>query len=114
MQGVALLGKLGNDNMVGPAFTLRNIPAREDIDVLDVFIDPEHPQRKGIETVPPGYVLVQDCRGDKTVASVKGPRGCRNGFRRSGSRQWRDCGSGIPRILRRGKRTYEFNQASRH
>jgi regulator of RNase E activity RraA len=69
MQGVALLGELANDNMVGPAFTLRNIPAREDIDVLDIFSDPEHPQRKGIETVPPGYVLVQDCRGDKTVAS---------------------------------------------
>jgi regulator of RNase E activity RraA len=69
MQGVALLGKLGNDNMVGPAFTLRNIPAREDIDVLDIFTDPDHPQRKGIESVPPGHVLVQDCRGDKSVAS---------------------------------------------
>jgi regulator of RNase E activity RraA len=69
MQGVALLGKLANDNMVGPAFTLRNIPAREDIDVLEIFIDPENPQRKGIETVSPGHVLVQDCRGDKTAAS---------------------------------------------
>jgi regulator of RNase E activity RraA len=69
MQGVGLLGKLGNDNMVGPAFTLRNIPAREDIDVLDIFTDPDHPQRKGIESVPPGHVLVQDCRGDKSVAS---------------------------------------------
>jgi regulator of RNase E activity RraA len=69
MQGVALLGKLPGDNMVGPAFTLRNIPAREDIDVLDIFTDPDHPQRKGIESVPPRYVLVQDCRGDKTVAS---------------------------------------------
>jgi regulator of RNase E activity RraA len=69
MQGVAPLGKLGNDNMVGPAFTLRNIPAREDIDVLDIFTDPDHPQRKGIESVPPGHVLVQDCRGDKSVAS---------------------------------------------
>jgi len=26
MQGVAMLGKLANDKMVGPAFTLRNIP----------------------------------------------------------------------------------------
>src|ERR1700730_10496306 len=69
MQGVALLGKLENDNMVGPAFTLRNIPAREDIDVLEIFTDPDHPQRKGIETVSPGHVLVQDCRGDKTAAS---------------------------------------------
>jgi len=69
MQGVAPLGKLENGNLVGPAFTLRNIPAREDVDVLDMFADPEHPQRKGVESVPPGHVLVQDCRGDKTAAS---------------------------------------------
>lgn len=69
MQGVAALGKLENGNMVGPAFTLRNIPAREDIDVLEIFLDPENAQRKGIETVPPGHILVQDCRGDKSVAS---------------------------------------------
>lgn len=69
MQGVAPLGKTGNDNLVGPAFTLRNIPAREDIDVLDIFLDPENAQRKGVETCPPGYVLVQDCRGDRTAAS---------------------------------------------
>jgi regulator of RNase E activity RraA len=69
MQGVAPLGKAGNGNLVGPAFTLRNIPAREDIDVLDIFLDPENPQRKGVETCPPGYVLVQDCRGDRTAAS---------------------------------------------
>lgn len=69
MQGVAPLGKLEDGNMVGPAFTLRNIPAREDIDVLDIFLDPENAQRKGVETVPPGHVLVQDCRGDKTAAS---------------------------------------------
>src|SRR5580692_6834887 len=69
MKGVAPLGKLENGNMVGPAFTLRNIPAREDIDVLEIFLNPDNPQRKGIESVPPGYVLVQDCRGDKTAAS---------------------------------------------
>jgi len=69
MQGVAPLGKLDNLSMVGPAFTLRNIPAREDLDVLDIFLDPENPQRKAIESVPPGHVLVQDCRGDKSAAS---------------------------------------------
>lgn len=69
MQGVASLGRLGHDNLVGPAFTLRNIPAREDIDVLDIFLDPENPQRKAVESVPPGHVLVQDCRGDRTAAS---------------------------------------------
>jgi regulator of RNase E activity RraA len=69
MQGVAPIGKAENLNMVGPAFTLRNIPAREDIDVLDIFQDPENAQRKAIESVPPGHVLVQDCRGDKRAAS---------------------------------------------
>lgn len=69
MQGVAPLGKLADGNMVGPAFTLRNIPAREDIDVLEIFLDPDNPQRKGIESVPHGHVLVQDCRGETTAAS---------------------------------------------
>ncbi len=45
MRGVQVLGKLEH-NLVGPAFTLRNIPAREDIDHVGVFTDPEHPQRK--------------------------------------------------------------------
>jgi len=36
--------------MVGPAYTLRYIPAREDIDTLDVFADRTHPQRKGWKT----------------------------------------------------------------
>ncbi|HEV2276268.1 MAG TPA: ribonuclease activity regulator RraA [Acidobacteriaceae bacterium] len=69
LQGVAILGDLPDGNMVGPAFTLRNIPAREDLDVLEAFRDPEHPQRKAVESAPPGSVLVQDCRGDRTVAS---------------------------------------------
>ena len=38
--------------MAGPAFTLRYIPAREDLDTLDVFKDYDHPQRKAIETDP--------------------------------------------------------------
>src|SRR5215813_993353 len=59
MQAVTPLGRLGNGNLVGPAFTLRNIPSREDIDVLDIFLDPENSQRKGVENVPPGHVLVQ-------------------------------------------------------
>jgi regulator of RNase E activity RraA len=72
LQGVAPLVKpeKGALNMVGPAFTLRNIPAREDLDHVGVFQDPDHPQRKAVETAPPGSVLVQDCRGDRTVAST--------------------------------------------
>ena len=58
--------------MAGPAFTLRYIPAREDIDTLDVFKDYDHPQRKAIETVPPGHVLVMDCRGQGRAAVAGG------------------------------------------
>jgi regulator of RNase E activity RraA len=54
---------------VGEAVTLRNIPMREDLDTLDIFRDPENPQRKVVEMVGPGQVLVQDCRGDVRAAS---------------------------------------------
>ncbi|QCP54105.1 ribonuclease activity regulator RraA [Trinickia violacea] len=72
LQGVAPLVKpaAGTPNLVGPAFTLRNIPAREDLDHLGVFQNPDHPQRKAVETAPAGSVLVQDCRGERSVASV--------------------------------------------
>ena len=68
IQGVRPLGHYG-ENMVGPAYTLRNIPAREDIDHVGVFADPEHPQRKAVEHAPAGKVLVVDCRGDASAAS---------------------------------------------
>jgi regulator of RNase E activity RraA len=55
---------------VGEAVTLRSIPAREDLDREEVFRDPEHPQRKAIETVGPGQVLVLDCRGDLRAANA--------------------------------------------
>lgn len=56
--------------MVGVAYTLRYIPAREDIDVLSVFQDSRHPQRVAIEEAPPGSVLVMDCRGQDRAASA--------------------------------------------
>jgi regulator of RNase E activity RraA len=69
LQKVSRLTKPSGGNLVGPAYTLRNIPAREDIDQLSAFNDPDHPQRKAIESVPPGHVLVVDCRGETRVAS---------------------------------------------
>jgi regulator of RNase E activity RraA len=66
------LKPLTKTRMAGPAFTLRYIPAREDIDVLAVYQDYDHPQRKAIETVPPGHVLVMDCRGQGRAASAGG------------------------------------------
>ncbi len=58
--------------MVGPAYTLRYIPAREDLDRLDAFLDPDHPQRKGVEECPAGAVFVVDSRGDPKAASAGG------------------------------------------
>src|SRR5262245_51645605 len=46
----------------GEAYTLRYVPAREDLDRLEVFQDYDHPQRRAVEDVPPGQVLVMDCR----------------------------------------------------
>lgn len=57
-------------NMVGPAFTLRTIPAREDRNEVTVFRNPDHPQRVAVETCPPGHVLVIDSRGDARAASA--------------------------------------------
>jgi regulator of RNase E activity RraA len=69
LQGVARLTTPSGGNLVGPAFTMRNIPAREDLDQISAFDNPDHPQRKGIESVPEGHVLVIDCRGETRVAS---------------------------------------------
>jgi len=57
-------------NMVGPAYTLRYIPAREDRNGIDVFRNPAHPQRKGVEECPPGAVMVIDSRKDPRAASA--------------------------------------------
>jgi regulator of RNase E activity RraA len=59
-------------NMVGPAFTLRYIPAREDLNPISVFEDRAHPQRKAVETCPPGAVFVIDSRNDPRAASAGG------------------------------------------
>jgi regulator of RNase E activity RraA len=59
-------------NMVGEAFTLRNIPCREDLDQVSTFQNPDHPQRKAYDNVPAGHVLVIDCRGDTRAASGGG------------------------------------------
>ena len=48
--------------MVGEAYTLRMIPAREDLDHPDMFRGHDPPQRRAIEECPPGAVLVIDCR----------------------------------------------------
>jgi regulator of RNase E activity RraA len=57
-------------NMVGEAFTLRYIPAREDLNPITVFKDRTHPQRKAVEECPPGGVMVIDSRKDPRAASA--------------------------------------------
>ena len=59
-------------NMVGEAYTLRYMPAREDLNTLEVFKNREHPQRKAVEECPPGAVLVIDSRKDARAASAGG------------------------------------------
>jgi regulator of RNase E activity RraA len=50
--------------LVGQAFTLRYIPAREDLDRAGTVDNLTDPQRVAIERVGPGDVLVIDGRGD--------------------------------------------------
>ena len=59
-------------NMVGEAFTLRYIPAREDLNPISVFQDRNHPQRAAVEQCPPGAVMVFDSRKDARAASAGG------------------------------------------
>ena len=69
VQGAKPLAK-GRPNMVGEAFTLRYIPAREDLNPISVFKDPKHPQRVAVEECPKGSVLVMDSRKSARAASA--------------------------------------------
>ncbi|SKA38925.1 Regulator of RNase E activity RraA [Enhydrobacter aerosaccus] len=60
----------GQPVLLGEAFTLRYMPAREDLNRLDVFRDRSHPQRKAVEECPSGAVLVMDSRKDARAASA--------------------------------------------
>lgn len=62
MTGVAPLAP--DQVMVGEAVTLRYLPTREDLAATQNVADPEHPQRKTIEQLGSGEVLVIDARGD--------------------------------------------------
>ncbi|MGP3698470.1 ribonuclease activity regulator RraA [Rhodobacter sp. NSM] len=69
IQGVAPVAPKA-ETMVGQAFTLRYIPAREDRNPITVFRNEDHPQRVAIETCPPGWVLVMDARKDARAATA--------------------------------------------
>lgn len=57
-------------NMVGTAYTLRYIPAREDLNPITVFQDRNHPQRIAVDQCPAGAVLMIDSRKDPRAASA--------------------------------------------
>ena len=69
IQGVKPL-KSGRPTMVGEAYTLRYIPAREDLNPIEVFKDPKHLQRVAVEQCPKGGVLVIDSRKNARAASA--------------------------------------------
>jgi len=56
--------------MVGYAFTLRYIPAREDLDFQVEYDNWTNPQRVAVETAGPDQVLVIDSRGETGAASL--------------------------------------------
>jgi regulator of RNase E activity RraA len=72
IQGVQPLSPPKPHSMVGEAYTLRYIPAREDLNDMSVFRNPEHPQRKAINQCPAGAVMVIDSRKDARAASAGG------------------------------------------
>ncbi len=72
VQDVRPLSAPKGGSMVGEAYTLRYVPAREDLNPMSVFRDPSHPQRRAIEECPPGCVLVMDSRKDPRAASAGG------------------------------------------
>src|ERR1700722_14690445 len=62
IQDVRPLSPPKGGSMVGEAYTLRYMPAREDLNPMTVFRDHSHPQRRAVEECPPGAVLVMDSR----------------------------------------------------
>jgi regulator of RNase E activity RraA len=72
VQDVRPLSAPKGGSMVGEAYTLRYMPAREDLNPMTVFRDHSHPQRRAVEECPPGAVLVMDSRKDARAASAGG------------------------------------------
>jgi len=60
----------GNQRIVGPAFTMRFVPAREDLAVPEAWASPRS-TRAAIEDMPAGVIAVADARG-VTEAAIFG------------------------------------------
>jgi regulator of RNase E activity RraA len=66
--GVGPLSRV-TDGFVAEAFTMRFIPAREDVNAPDPYRSGNTLQWEAIEAVPPGHAIVVDSRGDTRAAS---------------------------------------------
>jgi regulator of RNase E activity RraA len=66
--GVRALSRV-SDGFVAEAFTMRFIPAREDVNAPDPYRSGNTLQWEAIESVPPGHAIVVDSRGDTSAAS---------------------------------------------
>ncbi len=56
-------------HMAGEAVTVRFVPAREDLANFETIGKPGYPQRKAIDEIRPGQVLVLDCRRITSAAA---------------------------------------------
>jgi regulator of RNase E activity RraA len=68
LEGVAPLNS--RLRMVGEAATVRFVPAREDLANFEAIATDDYPQRRAIDEIEPGQVLVFDCRGINTTAAA--------------------------------------------
>ena len=62
--------KLNQDRIAGPAYTLRFLPGREDLNGPDILRRTDLAQRRAIEECPPGYILVVDALGRLDGAAI--------------------------------------------
>ena len=58
------------DHFVGPAYTLRFIPSREDIDSIENYLHDDNLHRRAIEECPAGSVLMIDAMGCVSASSA--------------------------------------------
>lgn len=69
MTGLRLWGA-DTARMVGPAYTLRYIPAREDLCGAPKPGEPPTAQRLAIEECPPGHILVMATEGERRCGTI--------------------------------------------
>ena len=69
MHGPKPLG-LNQDRIAGPAYTLRFLPGREDLNGPEILKRTDLAQRRAIEECPPGHVLVVDALGRLDGAAI--------------------------------------------